>query len=77
MIKQLLLKDYKKRPGMAEILQMDSMKKKMKQFGYDENDHLLSQSQVNMGHQFKAGGGVGPLKKSTSHEPRLENKLSE
>lgn len=42
MIKQLLLKDYKKRPGMQEILQMESMKKRMKLYGYDENDHLLS-----------------------------------
>ena len=29
---------------MAEVLQMDSMKKRMKLYGYDENDYLLSQS---------------------------------
>ena len=34
---------------MADILQMESMKKRMKLYGYDENDYMLSQSQVNMG----------------------------
>ena len=44
MVVQLLLKDYRKRPGIAEILKMDSMKQRMQMYGYKEDDHLLSSS---------------------------------
>ena len=44
LISLLLLKDYKKRPSIAEIFDMSSMKEKMKLYGYTENDHLLSQT---------------------------------
>lgn len=42
MVNQLLLKDYKKRPSIQEIMNFDSMKKRMQLYGYSENDHLLS-----------------------------------
>lgn len=42
MVRQLLLKDYKKRPSIAEVLNMASMRQKMHVYGYKESDHLLS-----------------------------------
>ena len=45
-VNQLLLKDYKKRPSIQEILQNEAMKKRMQLYGYTENDHLLSATAI-------------------------------
>ena len=42
MIKLLLLKDYRRRPGITEILNMNSMKQRMQLYGYKDSDHLLA-----------------------------------
>ena len=41
MVSELLLKDYKKRPSITDILNKKSMKTKMALYGYSESDHLL------------------------------------
>lgn len=38
----MLLKDYRKRPGIAEILGMEQMKTRMQMYGYKPDDHLLA-----------------------------------
>ena len=42
LVRQLLLKDYRKRPGIAEILEFSSMKSRMQLYGYQESDQLLT-----------------------------------
>ena len=43
MVRMLLLKNYKKRPSMAEILNTDEMKKRMQLYGYSSSDQIPSQ----------------------------------
>jgi hypothetical protein len=54
----LLLKDYRKRPGIAEILEMEQMKTRMQMYGYKKDDHLLSSSMA------------GDFKLAKSQEPK-------
>jgi NIMA (never in mitosis gene a)-related kinase len=37
MVKNLLTKDYRQRPAIADIISMSSMKARMQQFGYNDD----------------------------------------
>ena len=50
----LLLKDYKKRPSIVEILNLSIMKQRMQLYGYQESDHLLAATAVGAQNVFKA-----------------------
>lgn len=47
MTRLLLLKDFKKRPGITEVMSMASMKQRMQLYGYTPNDHLLASTAAN------------------------------
>jgi hypothetical protein len=47
MTRLLLLKAFTKRPGIVEILNMESMKTRMQLYGYTQNDHLLAATAAN------------------------------
>ena len=52
MVRQLLLKDYRKRPSIVEVLSQHAMKQRMALYGYSESDHLLTSTQA--GPAFKS-----------------------
>ena len=56
MVGSLLTKDYRKRPGIAEILEKSSMQTKMQAMGYGVNDHLLASTLVGGGANHPAFG---------------------